>query len=65
MKGGSGMGCNHERLKAIGDRLFCKDCGTELPPEILINGEKQAEKPAAEEKTGKPSTKKRTAKKAV
>ena len=59
------MGCNHERLKAIGDRLFCKDCGTELPMEMLIVGVKQAEKPVAEEKPDKPSTKKRTAKKAV
>ena len=59
------MNCRHERIKAIGYRIFCKDCGAELPPEILTGGAKQAEKPVAEEKTGKPTTKKRTAKKAV
>ena len=59
------MSCKHERLKAIGDRLYCKDCGSELPLEILNGGAKHAEKPVAEEKTDKPSAKKRTAKKAV
>ena len=27
--------CKHERLRAVGFRLFCKDCGAELPIEFL------------------------------
>ena len=59
------MDCKHERLRTVGDRLFCKDCGKELPMEYLVNGTKQAEKPAPEAKTDKPTSRKRTAKKAV
>ena len=55
--------CGHEHLKAVGDRLFCKDCGKELPMEFL--GVKQAEKPAPEAKADKPTAKKTRAKKAV
>ena len=59
------MDCKHEHLRTVGDRLFCKDCGKELPLEYLVSGTKPAEKPAKEEKTDKPTPKKRTAKKAV
>lgn len=27
--------CKHEHLKAVGHRLFCMDCGNELPLEFL------------------------------
>ena len=41
------MGCEHEHLRTVGDRLFCKDCNAELPIEFLT-GEKPG-KPVAEE----------------
>jgi hypothetical protein len=49
------MGCNHERLRTVGDRLFCKDCGEELPLEYLT-GERKQNTP---EKADKPAPKKR------
>ena len=39
------MGCEHEHLRTVGDRLFCKDCGKELPIEFLTQGEPVQEKP--------------------
>ena len=27
--------CEHKNLKTVGDRLFCLDCGVELPLEFL------------------------------
>ena len=27
--------CNHEHLRTVNDRLFCMDCGVELPMEFL------------------------------
>lgn len=27
--------CEHKNLKTVGHRLFCKDCGVELPLELL------------------------------
>lgn len=59
------MACNHERLRTIGDRLFCKICGEELPLEYLTGAQKQAKNPPADEKPGKSTTRKRTPKKAV
>lgn len=35
--------CDHERLKTIGDRVFCCICKTELPLEFLINQGKPSE----------------------
>ena len=62
------MGCNHEKFKAVGDRLFCLDCGVELPLEMLTGGQKQGKNPPADVQTDKPATKattrKKTAKKA-
>lgn len=58
------MGCNHERLRTVGNRLFCKICGEELPIEYLTGERKQATNTPAEVKTDKPTPKKRTAKKA-
>ena len=61
------MGCKHERLRTVGDRVFCCDCNEELPLEFLMakNGENRTNKPAPEAEKDKPTTKKRTAKKAV
>lgn len=58
------MICKHERLRAVGDRLFCKDCGKELPMDFLVNGSKAAEKPAPAAKPDKAPAKKKAAKKA-
>ena len=38
--------CEHEHLRTVGHRLFCKDCGEELPIEFLTAG--KAVKQAAE-----------------
>lgn len=27
--------CEHKNLRTVGDRLFCKECGKELPLEFL------------------------------
>lgn len=61
------MNCKHERLRTVGDRLFCLSCGEELPLEFLAGNkaEKQAEKAAEPEKVNKSPAKKRTSKKAV
>ena len=65
------MDCRHERLRTVGDRVFCCGCGKELPLEFLaaknkpVESEKQAEKAAPAEKADKTPVKKRTAKKAV
>lgn len=69
------MSCKHEHLRTVGDRLFCKDCGEELPIEFLTGAEetapetpavetKMAEIPPETKKTGKSPAKKRTPKKA-
>ena len=57
--------CDHEHLRTVGDRLFCKDCGEELPIEYLTNGEKPGKNPPEEVKPDKPAPKKTTAKKAA
>lgn len=65
--------CNHERLRTVGDRVFCCECGEELPLEFLLNKGKPQEQPqeAAEgaenavQEQEKPRPRKRTAKKAV
>lgn len=57
--------CEHKNLRAVGDRLFCKDCGKELPLEYLTKAAEQAEKPVEEAKTDKSTGRKRTPKKAV
>ena len=41
--------CEHEELRTVGNRVFCKQCGAELPIEFLISKNhdkvKEAEKP--------------------
>lgn len=65
------MSCKHERLRTVGNRVFCCGCGEELPLEFLmaknkpVKAEKQAEKAAPAEKADKTPAKKRAAKKAV
>lgn len=59
------MNCKHERLRTVGDRVFCVVCEEELPLDFLLNGTKQAEKRDPDEKQDKAPTKKRAAKKAV
>ena len=61
------MNCKHERLRTVGNRVFCCECREELPLEFLMakNGKNSAEKPVEEAKTDKGTSRKRTAKKAV
>ena len=61
------MNCKHERLRTVGDRVFCCACNEELSLEFLAskNGAKQAEKPAEEAKPNKAPAKKRSTKKSV
>ena len=61
------MGCKHERLRTVGNRVFCCECNEELPLAFLIakNGKNSAEKPEEEAKPNKAQVKKRAAKKAV
>ena len=57
------MECKHEHLRTVGDRLFCKDCGKELPLEYLTGDAKRVENPSDEVKTDKSTSRKRTTKK--
>ena len=61
------MNCKHERLRTVGNRVFCCECREELPLEFLMakNGKNSAGKPVEEAKTDKRTSRKRTAKKAV
>ena len=47
--------CKHERLRAVGYRLFCKDCGEELPEDYLdtLKADKTASEAAPTEKVSK------------
>ena len=69
--------CEHERLRTVGDRVFCCKhgaileveggtkcllCGAFIP---AVNEQKQPENQPADEGKGKSTGKKRTAKKAV
>ena len=64
------MGCDHKRLRTVGDRVFCCECKEELPLEFLLSrnapvkAENRANKAANEPKPDKASPKKRTAKNA-
>lgn len=63
------MDCKHERLKAIGDRIFCCACNKELPLEFLTdrnaNGENRANSTDVDANANKTSSRKRTTKKTV
>jgi hypothetical protein len=56
--------CDHERLRTVGDRVFCCECGKELDIAFL-EGKNSVKKPSAEPGTDKPTAKKTRAKKAV
>lgn len=44
------MGCKHEHLRTVGDRLYCKDCKAELPIEFLTAAyEDVAEEPKGDQ----------------
>ena len=64
------MNCKHEKLRTVGDRVFCSNCGEELPLEALtgvktaVMDENPANNPAEEEKPRKSTRKKTQAKKA-
>lgn len=59
--------CEHKRLRTVGDRVFCCDCGTELDLDFLMaqNEQKQVKNPSEEAPEKKAPAKKRAAKKAV
>ena len=65
------MDCKHNRLRTVGDRVFCCECREELPIEFLYSrsapakADNGAEKAAADGKQDKPAPRKRTSKKAV
>lgn len=58
------MDCKHERLRTVGDRVFCCGCGAELPLEALTGGQKQGQKPPEDEQPVKSTVKKKAAGKA-
>lgn len=55
--------CEHKLLRAVGDRLFCKQCGKELDMSFF-EGQKQAKNPSDDPGKTKPAQKKTRAKKA-
>ena len=61
------MGCEHEHLRTVGDRLFCKDCKAELPIEFLTGGKPEKpeeiapEEPEEETAPGTPTAETETA----
>ena len=65
------MGCDHKRLRTVGDRVFCCECKEELPLEFLLSrnapvkDKNRANKAADKPKPDKAPAKKRAAKKAV
>ena len=61
------MDCKHERLRAVGDRIFCCSCNAEVTDEFnaSLNAQKPVKNPSEDAKTDKLTSKKRTAKKAV
>lgn len=42
--------CDHKRLKTVNNRLFCKDCGAELPLEFLTAKKEPPKKRPAKKK---------------
>lgn len=42
--------CEHERLRTVGDDVFCCNCGEHLPLEFLMNKGKPAKPAKAPEK---------------
>ena len=65
------MGCNHERLRTVGDRVFCCACNEELTLDFLMNrntsgnDKNRANNTGSDAGTSKTSPRKRTTKKTV
>lgn len=65
------MSCKHEHLRTVGFDWFCVDCGEQLDPAELFGKEpapvteEHGQNPPADDKTGKPTARKTTAKKAA
>lgn len=62
-KGGSKM-CEHDRLRTVGDQVFCCECGKELDIAFL-EGKNSVKNPHVDKGTDKAPAKKPRAKKAV
>ena len=56
--------CEHNRLRTVGDRVFCADCGKELDKSFL-DGKNSAKNLSDDPGTNKAPAKKTRAKKAV
>ena len=61
------MDCKHERMRAVGNRIFCCSCNAEVTDEFnaSLNAQEPVKNPSDDAKANKPTSKKRTAKKAV
>ena len=61
------MACKHERLRTVGNRVFCCECKEELPLEFLtgVKAENQPDNATPAKKAGKAPGRKRTPKKSV
>ena len=47
--------CKHERLRTVGNDVFCCECGEQLPIEFLLNkGKKEPVKEPEEKPVKKP-----------
>lgn len=57
------MACTHDRLRTVGDRVFCCECGKELDIAFL-EGKNSAKNPPDNTGTDKARAKKTRAKKA-
>ena len=47
------MDCKHERLRTVKHRVFCAECGEELPLEFLLGRGKEEKKKAPARKKPK------------
>ena len=50
--------CEHERLRTVGDRVFCCQCGKELPLGFLLGQNKAEEKAEPKKAPARKRTKK-------
>lgn len=58
------MKCEHKRIRSTNCELFCMDCGEKLPQDFIARVKNPQNGTGADEKTNKPSPKKRTVKNA-
>ena len=57
--------CNHDRLRTVGDRVFCFYCNKELPLEFLLGEKKEKPEEVKPEEVKPEKTRKRTGKKSA